>query len=53
MDHGNKKKIMYGGKARKKMMGGGMYKKKQMKKGGKALYNAGGIVSAMEVQKPN
>ena len=32
---------------------GGMYKKKQMKKGGKALYNAGGVVSAMEVQKPN
>jgi hypothetical protein len=51
--YGTKKKMGHGGKARKEMMGGGMYKKKQMKKGGKALYNAGGVVSAMEVQKPN
>lgn len=46
MDHGKKKKMMYGGMARKKKMyGGAMKKRKGM--------NAGGIASAMEVQQPN
>lgn len=46
MDHGKKKKMMYGGMARKKKMyGGAMKKRKGM--------NGGGIASAMEVQKPN
>jgi len=46
MDHGKKKKMMYGGMTRKKKMyGGAMKKRKGM--------NAGGIASAMEVQKPN
>lgn len=46
MDHGKKKKMMYGGMTRKKKMYGGMMKKR---KG----MNAGGIAAAMEVQKPN
>ena len=46
MDKKKKKKMMYGGMARKKKMYGGMMKKR---KG----MNAGGIASAMEVQKPN
>jgi len=46
MDHGKKKKMMYGGMTRKKKMyGGAMKKRKGM--------NGGGIASAMEVQKPN
>ena len=34
MEHGKKKKMMYGGMAKKKMYGGGMTKKKKMKEGG-------------------
>ena len=36
MEHGKKKKMMYGGMAKKKMYGGGMTKKKKMKEGGMA-----------------
>ena len=34
MEHGKKKKMMYGGMAKKKMYGGGMTKKKKMAVGG-------------------
>jgi len=34
MEHGKKKKMMYGGMAKKKMYGGGMTKKKKMAQGG-------------------
>ena len=45
-NNGPRKGMMYGGMTRKKKMyGGAMKKRKGM--------NAGGIASAMEVQKPN
>ena len=57
MDHGKKKKMMYGGMARKKKMYGGMMKKrKEMKHGGphKKMDRIGmAMGGAMEVQKPN
>ena len=46
MDHGKKKKMMYGGMTRKKKMYGGAMKKRKGMSGG-------GIASAMKVQKPN
>jgi len=47
MDHGKKKKMMYGGMARKKKMYGGAMKKR------KGMNAGGAVAAAMEVQKPN
>lgn len=47
MDHGKKKKMMYGGMTRKKKMYGGAMKKRKGMSGG------GAIAAAMEVQQPN
>ena len=58
MEHGKKKKMMYGGMSRKKAMGGGMYGRKSAKHGGphKNMDRIGmamGGPNVMEVQKPN
>jgi len=47
MDHGKKKKMMYGGMTRKKKMYGGAMKKR------KGMNAGGDVAAAMEVQKPN
>ena len=55
MDHGKKKKMMYGGMARKKKMYGGMSRKK-MKHGGthNNMDRIGmAMGGAMDVQDPN
>ena len=47
MDHGKKKKMMYGGMTRKKKMYGGAMKKR------KGMNAGGAVAAAMEVQQPN
>ena len=47
MDHGKKKKMMYGGMTRKKKMYGGAMKKR------KGMNPGGAVAASMEVQQPN